>query len=389
MQSRDSQTPPRKPRRLRKWLLRGLMGLLTLGLIKALWFARYRVVARDERADLLGRRAYLVHRVTAPDFGPRDFPSAIGPQFQGEWALVSLSMTALALGGLGPRDPESAGRLPQELDRIAERALSAELGAFDTERWGAPALATLSSDAGHVGYLGHLALLLAVREVRAAGGPHRALLESLSAALVRKIRRGACGLAETYPGETYVPDNAVALAALALAARAGLHVPEPPTELLRTIHLRYADATTGLLPFRLGPGCAPQDPERSSGAAWNLMFLGLVDEGYVRRIYPTLRGHFLHRPLPGLWGLREWPLGVDRGGDIDSGPLPLGLSPAGTGFALASAVRLGDTETEQRLLDTAELAGSSFELGGRRRYLLAPLVGDAILLAARAPLVFR
>jgi hypothetical protein len=40
----------------------------------------------------------------------------------------------------------------------------------------------------------------------------------------------------------------------------------------------------------------------------------------------------------------------------------------------------------QRLLDTAELAGFSLELAGRRRYLLAPLVGDAILLAARAPL---
>lgn len=381
--------PPRRSRRLRRYLRRGALTLVGLGLLKALWFACYRASAvRDERADLMARRAYLVHRVTAPNFGPGDFSKVLGAQFQGEWALVSLSMTALALGGLSQRVPESAVSLPQELDRIAARALSPELSAFDTTLWGAPALSTLATDAGHVGYLGHLALLLSVREVVAAGGPHRALLAQLSEALARKIRRGSCGLAETYPGETYFPDNTVALAALSLAARAGLVAPQTAPGLLRTLHTRYADAY-GLMPFRLGSGCRPLDPERSSGAAWNLLFLGLVDEDYVRRAYPALRDRFLSRPLPGLWGLREWPHGDGRGGDVDSGPLPLGLSPAGTGFALASAIRLRDAQTMQRLLDTAELAGSSFELGVRRRYLLAPLVGDAILLAARAPIERR
>lgn len=391
MSSDAARSSPRrhKCRRLRRFLVRGVLVLLALVLIKALWFARHRATTgQGAHADLLMRRAYLVHRITAPDFGPRAFPSSIGSQFQGEWALVSLSMTALALGGLGQRVPDSAGSLSQELDRIAEHALRPELGAFDIERWGAPALSSLDSDAGHIGYLGHLALVLAVRELWDSGGPHRALLAQLSVALDRKIRRGSCGLAETYPGETYFPDNAVALAALSVAARAGIVLPERPSALLAALHGRYADSH-GLMPFRLSPDCTPIDPERSSGAAWNLMFLGLVDEDYVRRIYPALRDRFLARPIPGVWGLREWPRGVERSGDIDSGPLPLGLSPAGTGFALASAVRIGDAETAQRLLDTAELAGSSIDLAGRRRYLLAPLVGDAILLAARAPLVLH
>ena len=387
MASRPAKTPPRTRRR--RFLLRGLCLSGALVLLKVLSFFWFRADAdADARADLLARRAYLVHRVTASDFGPQDFSAALGPQFQGEHALVSLSMTALALGGLAQRFPETAGDLAPALDRIAGRALTPELGAFDAALWGAPALTTLDTDAGHVGYLGHLALLLAVREVSAPGGPHRALLARLTHALERKLRGGRCALAETYPGETYVPDNAVALAALALATRAGV-ARHAPAELLRAIHARYAAPGSGLLPFRLGPGCTPLDPERASGAAWNLLFLGLVDEDYVRRLYPTLRGHFLDRPLPGIWGLREWPRGVARGGDVDSGPLLLGLSPAGTGFAVAAAQRVGDRETLQRLLDTAEVAGSSVQIGGRRRYLLAPLVGDAILLAARAPLVVR
>lgn len=391
MERGTAKTSSRRPTRLRRWLLRGVLTLLVLGLLKGLWFARHRASAQDEPTDLTARRAYLVHRVTAPDFGPRDFPTSIGAQFQGEWALVSLSMTALALGGMSQRFPESAGSLSSlsgELDQIAARALSPELSAFDTTLWGGPALSALATDAGHVGYLGHLALLLSVRELLIPGGPHRALLTHLSEALARKISRGSCGLAETYPGEIYFPDNAVALAALSLSARAGIGGPETAPGLLHSLHTRYADAH-GLMPFRLGPGCTPLNPERSSGAAWNLLFLGLVDETYVRRVYPTLRARFLHRPLPGLWGLREWPHGDGRSGDIDSGPLPLGLSPAGTGFALASAVRQKDTQTVQRLLDTAELAGFSLELGGRRRYLLAPLIGDAILLAARAPIELR
>ena len=388
MERGTAPTSSRRPTRLRRWLLRGFLTLLVLGLLKGLWFARHRASAQDERTDLTARRAYLVHRVTAQDFGPREFPSSIGAQFQGEWALVSLSMTALALGGMSQRFPASANSLQQELDQIAARALSPELSAFDTTLWGAPALSALNTDAGHVGYLGHLALLLSVREFLIPGGPHRPLLTHLCEALARKIRRGACGLAETYPGETYFPDNAVALAALSVAARAGIGAKETATGLLYSLHTRYADAH-GLMPFRLGPGCTPLNPERSSGAAWNLLFLGLVDEDYAHRAYATLRARFLDRPLPGIWGLREWPHGDGRSGDIDSGPLPLGLSPAGTGFALASAVRQKDAQTVQRLLDTAELAGSSLELAGRRRYLLAPLVGDAILLAARAPLTLR
>ena len=382
--------PQRWYRRLLRMLARMVAGLLVLLGLKVAWFFHCRADAEQspqgqDRADLLARRAYLLSRVTTPNFGPQEFPAALGAQFQGEWALVSLSMTALALGGLAQQFPDAAGTTAADLDRIIDRTLTADVSEFDTRRWNEAALETLANHRGHVGYLGHLTLILAVREVSFPGSRHRSLLGQLAAALLRKLAHGPCGLAETYPGELYMPDNTVALAALALAARAG-SAPDLAPGLLHKLHARYADPRSGLLPFHLSPSCQALDRDRSSGAAWNLLYLGLVDEGYARRGYQTLHERFLDCPLPGLWGLREWPRGVQRGGDVDSGPLPLGLSPAGTGFAIASARRLGDVLTLQRLLDTAELAGFSLELAGRRRYLLAPLVGDAILLAARTPL---
>lgn len=46
-----------------------------------------------------------------------------------------------------------------------------------------------------------------------------------------------------------------------------------------------------------------------------------------------------------------------RGVEGDAEPFPLGVSPAGPGFGIASTRRLGDALTLQRLLGTAELAG--------------------------------
>lgn len=375
---------------LKRVLLRGLLGAAALVALKGVWFASQRAeVDGDERPDLLARRAYLVQRVTAPDFGPRSFPEGLGDPFRGEWAIVSLSMTALALGGMAGRYPAEVATSESDLQKIADRALSSDLADFDTRKWNEVALDTLASDRGHVGYLGHLTLILAVDELTFPKGPHQELLARIAPALARKVARGTCGLAETYPGEVYLPDNAVALAALALAERAGL-APTDPTlsarALLEKIHRRHADPTTGLLPFRLDGGCGASGGLRASGASWSLLYLAHVDEAYALRGYEALRKAFLDAPIPGVLGVREWPRGVERGGDVDSGPLLLGLSPAATGFTVALARRAGDQGTLRGLLDTAEIAGFSVSWRGRRGYLTAPLVGDAILLAARAPL---
>jgi len=81
---------------IKRALLRGLLGAVALAALKGAWFASQRAEVDDERPDLVARRAYLVERVTAPEFGPRSFPEALGDPFRGEWAIVSLSMAALA-----------------------------------------------------------------------------------------------------------------------------------------------------------------------------------------------------------------------------------------------------------------------------------------------------
>ena len=73
--------------------------------------------------------------------------------------------------------------------------------------------------------------------------------------------------------------------------------------------------------------------------------------------------------------------GVEGSGDVDSGPVIFGASPAGTGFAIAGARLTHDEEFLQQMLRTSEFVGFTWSWRGRRQYLSAPLVGDAIMLA--------
>ena len=171
--------PQRWYRRLLRALARMVAGLLVLLGLKVAWFFHCRADAEQspqgqDRADLLARRAYLLSRVTAPNFGPQEFPAALGAQFQGEWALVSLSMTALALGGLAQQFPDTAATTAADLDRIIDRTLTGDVSEFDTRRWNEAALETLANHRGHVGYLGHLTLILAVRGARLLGSDRSA-----------------------------------------------------------------------------------------------------------------------------------------------------------------------------------------------------------------------
>jgi hypothetical protein len=389
----ERKRPGRWSPRRRRALL-ALAFLLALPSVKALWFFAARTDARaltegGERADLMARRAYVVRRALEPGFGPTSFPAAVGDPFRGEWALVTLSMTGLAVANLARTFPDTRGDAAVTLRALSDRALTPELRAFDTNRWGADALETLDGHTGHIGYLGHLAILLSLEaELRSgdasAAAPDEArdaLRARVAQALRHKLEVARCDLAETYPGEQYVPDNAVALAALAIGERAASSEPQGYAK-ARLAALRSRYEQQGLLAFRVADECHPTTTPRASGAAWSGAYLMRVDPAYAAALHATIRDRFLDAPLPGVWGLREYPRGDRTAGDVDSGQLIVGLSPAATAFGISLARGAGDVSTLQHLLDTAELAG--FTVGrSERRYLTCPVVGDAVVLAMK------
>ena len=86
----------------------------------------------------------------------------------------------------------------------------------------------------------------------------------------------------------------------------------------------------------------------------------------------------------GLVGVREFPRGQSGVGDVDSGPLLLGVSASASAVTLAAARAVGDAELAADLDREAELLGLPLRWAGERRYALGLLpVGDAFLAWAR------
>lgn len=365
------------------------IGAAALGvvLVKLAWAMGFRLSARElmgggARADLMARRAYLLHRLADSEGGPTA-PAGLPAKFQGEWALGTLSMTATALTQMALAYPETREESRHRVARWIDLARTPSMQGFDARSWGRSALDTLDRPDGHLGYLGHLNLLLASYKYLGGDGRFDDLHRRVTAALRAKMERSPALVAETYPGETYVPDVVAAVASVALFEKAAAGDSPFARRWVARARARLLDPATGALPFSVDRRGRIRQGPRGCGMGWNSYYLGLVDPEFNREQYRIMKRLFAHRALGFIDGIREWPRGVRRGGDVDSGPLLLGLTPSGTGFAIAGALLNRDESFLDDLLTTSELAGFTVQRAGRRRYATAPLVGDAILLSMK------
>ncbi len=146
------------------------------------------------------------------------------------------------------------------------------------------------------------------------------------AALAAAFDRSPTPFLTAYPGQAWPVDSTVAVAALRL------HDTLLPARFAPTIErwLREArerlDPATGLLPHRADPSTGqPLEGARGSSQSVIARFLSEIDPAWGREQYALFRQQFVATPL-GVAGLREYPHGSAGRGDVDSGPLVLGVS---------------------------------------------------------------
>lgn len=323
-----------------------------------------RVQACTARDDVRARYAYVAERIERhqlPGLAP-------GHPFDGEWTLIAISEAVATSVHLAVRHPEHHDEYARNASDWARLLASPEVRAYDTNQWGNDAFETLASNDAHIGYLGHV--VLAMDAACLLGGERdEQLHDELVNALARRFSQSERGLLETYPGEIYVPDNVVTMAGLA-QYDACTGVPRHRELIDAWISkLKNHWLDDGVLVF------APGQPARGSGAAWNSFYLPLIDESFAAEQSELMWQRFGDTTIGGI---REWPVGAARGGDVDSGPLILGLSLSATGYALGDAV-LRNRPEAAAIIRNAELTGVTLN----DRYAFAPFVGDAITLASR------
>ncbi len=202
---------------------------------------------------------------------------------------------------------------------------------------------------------------------------------------------------KAYPGEAWPCDSTVAVAALALHDT--LYEPRFQTTIEHWLSGIQSTEVDGLLPHKAPTGVdgevhqeaptaidilptetAPStDMARGSSQVMILRFLYEVDPTLAQRYYATFRERYVTTQF-GLPGAREYPVGTDGVGDVDSGPLILGFSLSATGV-LPGAARL---QGDQELLRPFEQLIATFGFPVRGRYLFGEIpVADALLVWSR------
>ncbi len=184
---------------------------------------------------------------------------------------------------------------------------------------------------------------------------------------------------ESYPGQCWPCDSVVAIAALRIQSAVEPGEATPTVDNWLAAASNFTDSATGLYPHRVDiAGHAVEGPRGSSQSIIQ-RFLPEIDADLAARQYQSFRKNFVGTPLR-IPGIREYPLGLDGRGNVDSGPLLCGLSASNSVVSIGAAQLHGDHELATALLSLTEAGGLPYHHAGGKRYLLGQLpVGDAFL----------
>jgi hypothetical protein len=277
------------------------------------------------------------------------------------------------------------------MERCLDAMLTPAARAFDRDAWSLDALASTneragsSRDHGHVAYLGYAGLALGLHRLVVPSSRFDARHDAIAGALARRFAASPTGFVETYPNEVYPVDNAAALGALALHARA-THAARSPGFVrgLEAIRTHAISADSGLVAQAVDAATgAPRDPGRGSGSALAAYFLAYADPAMSASLYRAVHRE-LFRTIIGFGVVLEHPSDCEKCKgrvDIDSGPVVFGFGVSATGFAIGASRAHDDRDAFASLYATAHLFGAPFDEGQVRTFATGGPLGDAILFA--------
>ena len=204
---------------------------------------------------------------------------------------------------------------------------------------------------------------------------------SKSVEIATAFRTARTPFLDSYPGQAWPVDSVVAIASLRLyddlvAPRFG----QIATNWVAAAKTKL-DPATGLLPHQVTPATVGA---RASSQGMIQRFLVDIDPAFARAQYEIFKDRFVNG-----FGVREYPKGTAGQGDVDSGPLILGMSLSATVVTLVAA-RVQHDPVADRMSREGELLGLPLTGLKTKRYLFGAVpIGDAFLAwsASARPLV--
>ncbi|RMI34836.1 hypothetical protein EBN03_00140 [Nocardia stercoris] len=370
---------PRQWRRLTAIVAAVVAAVVVVALLPAWWCGRDASAwYTGDPARVHGLAAELVAFEADDD---RQRADGSGHELTGMWGLLAHQMTALGLAQVCLAHPEWRNQLAPVATRAAAKSLRPELREVFTTAWHEDGAAVPESSHGHA-YLSYPALALGMaRLVDPAFPPDLAAThDALIATLERRLLAAPTALLETYPGEAYPTDVAAVAGAIAVHGRAtGTDHAAALAHWARQVRAIQIDPGTGLVVQRMGIDGHAHDAPRASGTGLAAYFAGFADRSVARQLATALFGQ--ERDIAGFAAIHEYGHGYDGSGDMDSGPVVLGISVSATAFAFAPARVFGNRDLFTGLFRTTDLFGLPVSSGSRVRFANGGVIGNALLLA--------
>lgn len=348
------------------------------------------LLKEDLPKDIILRKNFLI-KTLSEGLSPADFFQRGEAQYAGEWTMGTYAMATYALTNIAMIESETAKESSEAIAKWIKYCTDQKISNFDEVAWGEKPLdrETLNKDYGHIGYYGHINLMLGCYALLNNDGKFVDLHRKISDAIARRMKKYAHRHIETYPGETYPPDNTVAAASLRIAdITLGTDYKKLVDEWVeQSKKIEYPPY--GLIVFQIDINTGkPLLTCRGSNIGWNSFFLPLVDEKYAQVQFEKFKKHMLRRFI-GFAAFKEYPYGGLFRMDRDTGPVIFGLGGTATGFSVAGARWSNDGELLTLLLRPFELLGVSVVKRDEKRYLALPVVADAIMLAMKTACRWR
>lgn len=186
----------------------------------------------------------------------------------------------------------------------------------------------------------------------------------------------------SYSNGTWPTDNILCLAALSLHDQLFPPIYQSTINSWLTKIKAHLDPQTGLIPHEY-IGNKTGGP-RGSSQSLMLNFLPLIDSSFAMAQFKLYQKHFLSYRF-GLPGVREYPKDKRGLGDIDSGPVVLGIGGAASVVGARAMLINGDCRKHIAIRNSIEGFGVPIKWSGRKKYLGGQLaVADAFITWANA-----
>ncbi len=291
-------------------------------------------------------------------------------------------MAGFGFGQLAEEHPEKEQECLRLMTDCIQQILTPRVKAFDKDSWnGMDPIDTLDTDEHHAAYLGYLNLLLSYHRFLEPESGFAALNDRITGALVMRLEKSSILLLETYPGEIYPMDNCAVIASIGLYDRA---TGRDHKELLKSWSARcrekYRDPKSGLLYQSVTSTGEVSDDPRGSGTTLGLYFLSFSDPDFSKELYDSAKTALFTSAF-GFGMMKEYPEGVEGSGDIDSGPILMGVGLASTGFMMAGSRIHGDAYSYSKIYATVDLFGAPLRRGEQLEFVTGGPLGNAIMFA--------